>query len=321
MNFLCLNASIDIPSEQDRKPFIGHLIKEYSLGRKAFKIGVIGGISDRYQLMLSNSDNRLRLTDLVDALRESIHEIRSKVDLIVVLAHADLDEAQRIAMEIPEINIIIAGHHRDEPLELPMRVGKCLIFNPGIKGKFLGKLDVNLDQNGKILNYHHEIIPVSEELREDEKIKHVVDLYRQMVIQADLLHRIKRIPTPSGSSYVGNESCQKCHKEEYSLWRETSHSRAYLTLIRRGYESDPECVICHTTGYGEISGFEDYQRTPSLANVGCEACHGPRRRHVENPSLEKYARVKEEKCRECHTLEKSPGFNYEVFWGRISHSK
>ena len=51
----------------------------------------------------------------------------------------------------------------------------------------------------------------------------------------------------------------------------------------RGKTHDSECLACHTTGYGEPSGFESIETTPDLVGVQCEACHGPGEAHSLNP--------------------------------------
>ena len=62
------------------------------------------------------------------------------------------------------------------------------------------------------------------------------------------------------------------------------------------YRTDPQCLPCHTTGYGEASGFKDAASTPNLAGTTCEACHGPGSKHEEvcKPYLNKKKLTPEE---------------------------
>ena len=86
---------------------------------------------------------------------------------------------------------------------------------------------------------------------------------------------------PGNALYVGPDECHICHAEQYESWRKTAHSRSYEVLAQERKQYVPECLRCHTTGFGEASGFVDAERTPRLAAVTCEACHGPGSRHVE----------------------------------------
>ena len=62
------------------------------------------------------------------------------------------------------------------------------------------------------------------------------------------------------------------------------HAHAYKTLVdakkpgNRQY--DPECIVCHTVGFGHETGFRTAEKTPKLKDLGCEACHGPSTPHA-----------------------------------------
>lgn len=90
--------------------------------------------------------------------------------------------------------------------------------------------------------------------------------------------------------YVGVKNCKKCHIKEWKSWSTTTMATTFETLRPgeraeakqeagldpdKDYTTDPECLPCHTTGYGEAGGFVDEASTPELMNVGCEMCHGP----------------------------------------------
>ena len=89
--------------------------------------------------------------------------------------------------------------------------------------------------------------------------------------------------------YIGTKGCKKCHLKQARSWEQTKMAQAY-DLLKPGeradakksvgldpekdYTKDSECLPCHTTGYGKPGGFVSLEKTPELAGVGCEMCHG-----------------------------------------------
>ena len=85
---------------------------------------------------------------------------------------------------------------------------------------------------------------------------------------------------PEGATYVGADKCRLCHLEQHKTWKESKHASNFDVLI--GAErKNPDCVKCHTTGFGKPGGFVSEEGTPGLKNVGCESCHGPGSAHLE----------------------------------------
>ncbi|MCB9357909.1 MAG: cytochrome c family protein [Calditrichaeota bacterium] len=138
-------------------------------------------------------------------------------------------------------------------------------------------------------------------------------------------------------TYVGSGKCKMCHKGEkngniWETWLETPHAKAMSKLDpAKGEDKNPECLACHTTGYGaggydamaEMMGAED------LGGVGCESCHGPGSEYKSKKVMEsREASIAaglwipdENTCKKCHN-EKSPtfkGFNYEEAYAKIVH--
>lgn len=122
---------------------------------------------------------------------------------------------------------------------------------------------------------------------------------------------------PVEQPYGGAEACRRCHPAIYLHWRRTVHAESYATLVAEGASREPRCLRCHTTGFGEQTGFVDVRSSPGLAAVTCESCHGPGSDHVfsaepglvpptgsEDCSTCEVSRI----CRTCHTERHSPGF-------------
>ena len=104
---------------------------------------------------------------------------------------------------------------------------------------------------------------------------------------------------------------------EWESWKKTKHAHAYHTLEVAGHETDPECLTCHTVGFGVSSGFISVGKTPNHVDVGCENCHGAGSTHAENPEQKGYGLVKEKLCITCHTTENSSKFDIEVYFAKL----
>jgi len=94
---------------------------------------------------------------------------------------------------------------------------------------------------------------------------------------------------PADQDYTGSKRCASCHFEQFMAWKKTKHAEAFKNMPDK-YKTDPACLKCHTTGYGQPSGFKDLASTPNLAGNTCETCHGPGSEHEK--ISQKYAKKK-----------------------------
>ncbi|WP_457571913.1 multiheme c-type cytochrome [Desulfovulcanus sp.] len=107
--------------------------------------------------------------------------------------------------------------------------------------------------------------------------------------------------------YVGSKKCGECHEQEYNNFlinSKKANAQKYIKVMapKLTEEELRGCYECHTTGYKK-GGFVSYDETPHLADVGCETCHGPGKKHVEaggDPELIK-GKLSPEDCKSCHT--------------------
>lgn len=120
--------------------------------------------------------------------------------------------------------------------------------------------------------------------------------------------------------YVGSQTCRICHTRTHTGWAGTLHARALDTLEAIGEGTNADCLPCHTVGFGESGGFVDRNTTEDLAGVGCEACHGPARDHVNNvadASLRPTVDISATVCGKCHTGAHHPNFDE---WSMSKHA-
>lgn len=83
--------------------------------------------------------------------------------------------------------------------------------------------------------------------------------------------------------YTGNAKCRLCHRDFFLGRKGDVHDHAYEKLVatKPEYTENPRCLNCHTTGHGVKTGFVNMKKTPRLANVQCEGCHGPGSVHIK----------------------------------------
>jgi mono/diheme cytochrome c family protein len=89
----------------------------------------------------------------------------------------------------------------------------------------------------------------------------------------------KEAAPPKGQHYVGRNTCAACHYDKFRAWKHDKHALG-IEILPQKYRQDPKCLICHTTGYGEPTGYKDAS-TPQLAGITCESCHGPGSEHAK----------------------------------------
>ena len=143
-----------------------------------------------------------------------------------------------------------------------------------------------------------------------------MDWYRQGVLDEKILeHMVEVNPAPEGAPFAGSESCILCHEKAWETWKQSGHATAFSTLIESKREFDPECISCHTTGFGFVTGFKKPDSIPELINVGCESCHGPCSKHVQ--SAGRVPTPQKIECSSCHDLDHSSGFYMEEYWEKI----
>lgn len=126
------------------------------------------------------------------------------------------------------------------------------------------------------------------------------------------------VATPAaGPTYAGASACTRCHTDFFAAWLLNPHAHAIEPLAKAGKSDDPECIGCHSTGYGQPGGFAKVDEA-SLATFGavqCEACHGPLANH---PGSTAPKPVTEATCTVCHDSANSPSFAYASYRDQLS---
>jgi len=98
-------------------------------------------------------------------------------DLIVMLSHNGFDVDRKLAEKVPGIDVILAGHTHDAIPQLT-KVGQTLIVASGSNGKFISRLDLDV-QDKKIANFSYRLIPIfSDAIAPDPAVRAAIETSR-----------------------------------------------------------------------------------------------------------------------------------------------
>jgi hypothetical protein len=123
----------------------------------------------------------------------------------------------------------------------------------------------------------------------------------------------------TNNPYRGAGDCYNCHSDKYNEWINTGHASAMSLLDGLPPSVAQSCIVCHNVGYGQPNGFVDVATTPQLANVGCEACHGPAGAHkaISNKQYHPVNTLASELCGGCHDGVHHPTYTE---WSQTPHA-
>ncbi len=94
-----------------------------------------------------------------DQVRDYVEEARGNgAGLVVLLSHNGFDVDRKLASRVDGIDVILTGHTHDA-LPVAVTVNKTILIASGSHGKFLSRLDLDV-QGGKLKDFSFRIIPV-----------------------------------------------------------------------------------------------------------------------------------------------------------------
>jgi hypothetical protein len=304
---ICAN----VRDEAGNLVFPAHVIRQ-AAGRR---IGIFAVVADGINATPPREWRKgLKIEPPIEAAKREVKDLAG-CNLIIALSHQPFAATQELARSVPEIDVVVSGHDL-RLLRKPEVVGKTRIVASGPVGRELGVLTYT-DGPGAGPEPALEMIGLSERTVRD--IPWVMDLYWEYVKKA------KGEPPPDWAlgvqpkEYQDAEDCTNCHDKEYQQWLTTRHASAYASIKRKGKQDDPECILCHTMGYGREGGFWSIEDTPGLGRVTCQACHPVTADHGDKKIKANSQDIDARTCVHCHGLVESPDFDFNAYRPKIAH--
>ncbi len=111
-------------------------------------------------------------------VQANVDAARAKgAQLVVLLSHNGFDVDRKLVSRVKGIDVVLTGHTHDAIPE-PLKIGKTLLIASGSNGKFLSRIDLDV-QNGEIKDFNYRLIPIfSDVISKDNETKKLVNKVR-----------------------------------------------------------------------------------------------------------------------------------------------
>ncbi|MEE8187898.1 MAG: thiosulfohydrolase SoxB, partial [Kiloniellales bacterium] len=111
-------------------------------------------------------------------VRKRVEQVRAEgAELVVLLSHNGFDTDRKLASRVKGIDVLLSAHTHDA-LPIALEIGKTLMVSSGSHGKFLSRLDLEVE-GGRVKDYRYRLIPVfSDAIAPDAEIAALVERIR-----------------------------------------------------------------------------------------------------------------------------------------------
>ncbi|MCC4245614.1 thiosulfohydrolase SoxB [Stappia indica] len=113
-----------------------------------------------------------------EEVQGNIDAVRAEgAELVVLLSHNGFDVDRKLASRVTGLDVILTGHTHDA-LPEPVKVGKTLLVATGSNGKFVSRLDLDV-QGGEVKDFRYRLIPIfSDVIAPDAEMAALVEKVR-----------------------------------------------------------------------------------------------------------------------------------------------
>ena len=111
-------------------------------------------------------------------MQDIVDQVRAEgAECVVCLSHNGFDVDKKMATIVKGIDVILSGHTHDA-LPEPVLSGETIIVPSGSNGKFVSRVDLDI-QNGRMMGFRHKLIPVfSDVIEPDAEVAAVIEAER-----------------------------------------------------------------------------------------------------------------------------------------------
>jgi 2',3'-cyclic-nucleotide 2'-phosphodiesterase (5'-nucleotidase family) len=171
-NFPTLTANVDTG--------ISEISKYVVVPVKGIRFGIIGlTLGDLAASAHPDKVRTVSVKNVVQALEETLPEVRRVSDFIILVTHITASEERQIVAAFPEIRLIVGGH--DQSVLGPVWLNQTMVTKTGSSGRNVGRVDLEFEGTS-LKSITGNIIPVKN-VHPDPEISALIEPYMDQVAE------------------------------------------------------------------------------------------------------------------------------------------
>ncbi len=224
VNFPVLSANVDFGTQEFLASNVpGSTVLEVG----GEKIGIIGLVTSETPEITINFANKEALTwsnDYAGAVKREVAILKAEgVNKIILTTHIGLGMDMAVAAKITDVDVIVGGHSHTAVSSIykeggdtkyPIKVDDAegnpvYIVQAGDRDRYVGKLDLRFDQDGKVIRARGDLILLSSFIEPDPEVQALVEGLAQPI------NELKNTPVAgddqkpvSSAQLMSNKSCR-----------------------------------------------------------------------------------------------------------------
>lgn len=265
-NWRLLSANIELVNRSSSP--LADMIQKSTVRRFGNVSVAIIGYTTPETVYLSKPGNSIRFRDEVEAIKEEIARLEAAHDdlkIFIAVGHSGYERDQEIAAAIPQLDLIVGGHSNsflwprkagenlpssekpegDYPTVVrhPDTGDQTLIVQAFAYGKYLGKLDLVFDDQGRVVHFEGRPIFLNASYPEDFETKELVRAHNAR-LTADM-------STPIGFTEIDLEAPDVCRVTECSIGNLVADAMAssveYGRALAQPTGTSSEFAVCNAS--------------------------------------------------------------------------
>ncbi|XP_068143748.1 protein 5NUC [Drosophila tropicalis] len=223
------------------------LTKSVIISKFNTKIGIVGYLTPNTQQM--SVQTKLVFSKEIQAINNEARRLVSQgVNIIIALGHSGYAMDQQIAEKCPDVDVVVGGHsqtflYTGAPPDKEIPTGhypKIVAKKNGINvpvvqafayTKYMGKLDLEFDEQGTLLKFSGSPILLNKKVAEDKAVNEFLESRRESIDD------IEKNVVGTTLVYL-NGQASSCHKEECNFGNLIADSFVYARALQQMNDTD-----------------------------------------------------------------------------------